>query len=182
MCVHVRICHNGRMEWNPLIICACPSTIINLSLLCIRHLSQIPHQMITCSEKNRQRLERKCVLCSQTREYFCCHIDPHCLGLRSLCWVPPKRTNRWSCPKLQLMSFWATRTCNPNHYAGLLGAFTKHHHTVYSNFHPLSGDAFLFTTDARQAFDHFPIRVDTSASFADHICVGNISIYQIFGF
>ena len=99
--------------------------------------------------------------------------------LRSLCWVPPKRTNRWSCPKLQLMSFWATRTCNPNRYAGLLGAFTKHHHTVYSNFHPLSGDAFLFTTDARQAFDHFPIRVDTSASFADHICVGTISIYQI---
>ena len=89
---------------------------INLSLLCIRHLSQIHSNPTKIGEKVCPR---------QTREYFCCHIDPHCLGLRSLCGVPPKRTNRWSCPKLQLMSFWATRTSNPNHYAGLLGAFTK---------------------------------------------------------
>lgn len=170
MCVHVRICHNGRMEWNPLIICACPSTSpCSVSAIWVKSI-QIHSNPTKIGEKVCPR---------QTREYFCCHIDPHCLGLRSLCGVPPKRTNRWSCPKLQLMSFWATRTCNPKHYAGLLGAFTKHHHTIYSNFHPISGDAFLFTTDARQAFDRFPIRVDTSALFAHHICVGNISIYQI---
>ena len=161
MCVHVRICHNGRMEWNPLIICACPSTIINLSLLCIRHLSQIHSN-------------------PPPNEYFCCHIDPHCERDCGRC--VEYHLNVQTDDLVQSFSWWVFG--QHAHailidYAGLLGAFTKHHHTVYSNFHPLSGDAFLFTTDARQAFDHFPIRVDTSASFADHICVGTISIYQI---